>query len=59
MIFDLHTKYDGTSADFEAHTDKVMAAQVKGQEYILDTQSAMKNLMTGKNGRRSSASRVL
>jgi hypothetical protein len=45
-FLDLHTKYDATSADLEAHIDKVMAAQEKGQAHILDTQSAMKNLMT-------------
>ncbi len=45
-FLDLHTKYDATPVELEAHIDKVMAVQEKGQEHILDTQSAMKNLMT-------------
>jgi hypothetical protein len=45
-FLDLHTKYDATPADLEAHLDRVIIAHEEGQKYILDTRSAMKSLMT-------------
>jgi septal ring factor EnvC (AmiA/AmiB activator) len=45
-ILDLHPKYDAKSADIEAYIDKLITAHEEGQKQILDTRSAMKNLMT-------------
>jgi len=45
-FLDLHTKYDTKPAEIEAHIDMLMTAREEGQAYILDTRSAMKNLMT-------------
>jgi len=45
-FLDLHTKYDATPVDFENDIDKLITAREEGQKHILDTQSAMKNLMT-------------
>ena len=45
-FLDLNRKYDAKSADFEAHIDKLITAREEGQKHILDTRSAMKNLMT-------------
>ena len=45
-FLDLHTKYDTKPADIEAHIDKLATAREEGQKHILDTRSAMKNLMT-------------
>ena len=45
-FLDLHTKYGTTSAAFEAYTGQLITAHEKGQKHILDTRSAMKNLMT-------------
>ena len=47
-FLDLHTKYDAKPADIEAHIDKLITAREEGQKHILDTRSAMKNLMTRK-----------
>ncbi len=45
-FLDLHTKYDAESGDFDSYIDKLMTAREEGQEYILDTRSDMKKLMT-------------
>ena len=45
-FLDLHTKYDTTSADFQTYINQLITAPEKGQKHILDTRSAMKNLMT-------------
>ena len=45
-FLDLHTDYATTSADFEAYINQLITAHEKGQKHILDTRSAMKNLMT-------------
>ena len=45
-FLDLHKNYDAKSADFEAFIDKMTTARDEGQKHILDTRSAMKNLMT-------------
>ena len=45
-FLDLHTKYDAESADMEAYIDSLMISWETGQKHILDTRSAMKNLMT-------------
>ena len=45
-FLDLHTKYGTTSAAFEAYTGQLITVHEKGQKHILDTRSAMKNLMT-------------
>ena len=44
-FLDLHTKHDSNSADFEAYIDKLITVRKEGQKHILDTRSAMKNLM--------------
>ena len=41
-FLDLHSSYDAESADF----DRLMIARETGQKHILETRSAMKNLMT-------------
>ncbi|MDX2493651.1 MAG: hypothetical protein QNK27_01670 [Desulfuromusa sp.] len=45
-FLDLHTNYDAESADMEAYIDRLIIVRETGQKHILDTQSAMKNLMT-------------
>ena len=45
-FLDLHTNYDAKSVDFVAVIDKIIAAREEGQTHILDTRSAMKDLMT-------------
>ena len=45
-FLELHTKYDAESADMEAYIDRLIIVRETGQKHILDTQSAMKNLMT-------------
>ena len=47
-FLDLHTNYDAKSVDFVTVIDKIIAARGEGQAHILDTQSAMKELMTKK-----------
>ena len=42
----LHTKYNATPAELEAYIDKLMSTREEGQKQILDTRTAMKNLMT-------------
>ena len=44
-FLDLHTNYDAESADMEAYIDRLIIVRETGQKHILDTQSAMKNLM--------------
>ena len=45
-FLELHTKYDAESADMEAYIDRLIIVRETGQKHILDTQSAMKDLMT-------------
>ena len=45
-FLELHTKYDAESADIEAYIDSLVIARETGQKHILDTQAAMKKLMT-------------
>ena len=45
-FLDLHTKYDAESADMEAYIDRLIVVRETGQKHILETRSAMKNLMT-------------
>ena len=45
-FLDLHTNYDAESADMEAYIDRLIIVRETGQKHILDTQSAMKDLMT-------------
>ncbi len=45
-FLDLHTKYDAKQADFDAYIGKIVNARHEGQQQILDTRFAMKNLMT-------------
>jgi hypothetical protein len=45
-FLDLHTKYDAKLVDFEDYIDELVTAREEGQKQILDTRSAMKNLMT-------------
>jgi hypothetical protein len=45
-FLDLHTKYDARPVDFEDYIDELVTAREEGQKQILDTRSAMKNLMT-------------
>ena len=45
-FLDLHTNYDAEPADFEAYLERMMIVRETGQKHILETRSAMKNLMT-------------
>ena len=45
-FLELHTKYDAESADMDAYIDRLIIVRETGQKHILDTQSAMKDLMT-------------
>ena len=45
-FLELHTKYDTESAEMEAYIDRLIIVRETGQKHILDTQSAMKDLMT-------------
>jgi hypothetical protein len=45
-FLNLHTKYDAKLVDFEDYIDELVSAREEGQKQILDTRSAMKNLMT-------------
>ena len=45
-FLDLHKRYDTKPTDSEAYIDSLMIVRETGQKHILDTQSAMKDLMT-------------
>ncbi len=45
-FLELHTKYDAESADMEAYIDRLIIVRETGQKHILDTRSAMKDLLT-------------
>ncbi len=45
-FLDLHADYDTTEADFNAITEKMIAAGKEGQKSILDARTAMRKLMT-------------
>ena len=45
-FLDLHTKYDTKQADFDAYIGKIVDTRDEGQQQILDTRFAMKNLMS-------------
>ena len=45
-FFDLHQKYDAKPAEIQAYIEKMITATKEGQAHILDTRSAMQNLMT-------------
>jgi len=45
-FLDLHAQYDTKPADSEAYIDSLIIVRETGQKHILDTRSAMKNLLT-------------
>lgn len=45
-FLDLHKQYDTKAADSEAYIDSLIIVREIGQKHILDTRSAMKNLLT-------------
>ena len=45
-FLDLHTQYDTKPAENQAYIDSLIIVRETGQKHILDTQSAMKDLMT-------------
>ena len=45
-FLDLHKRYDTKPTDSEAYIDSLMIVRETGQKHILDTRSAMKNLLT-------------
>ncbi len=45
-FLNLHKQYDTQLADSEAYIDSLIIVRGTGQKHILDTRSAMKNLLT-------------
>ena len=45
-FLNLHKQYDTKPADSEAYIDSLIIVRETGQKHILDTRSAMKNLLT-------------
>lgn len=45
-FLDLHVKYSATQADFDSVLEEMLKSRKAGQDKILDTRFAMKDLMT-------------